>query len=107
MYEAVLGKEGFRKGMDLYFQRHDGQVRYRCTAVLLGSRILACMGASTGDVCCKTRPRTSYPSLTNVVIVAHAHPTTHCHPALQAVTCDDFLAAMADANGEDLSALGK
>lgn len=49
MYEAVLGKEGFRKGMDLYFQRHDGQ----------------------------------------------------------AVTCDDFLAAMADANGEDLSALGK
>ena len=42
LYEAVLGKEGFRKGMDLYFQRHDGQ----------------------------------------------------------AVTCDDFLAAMADANGE-------
>lgn len=26
MYEAVLGREGFRKGMDLYFQRHDGQV---------------------------------------------------------------------------------
>ena len=26
MYEAVLGKAGFRKGMDLYFQRHDGQV---------------------------------------------------------------------------------
>lgn len=49
MYEAVLGKQGFRKGMDLYFQRHDGQ----------------------------------------------------------AVTCDDFLAAMADANGEDLSALAR
>ena len=47
LYEAVLGKDGFRKGMDLYFQRHDGQ----------------------------------------------------------AVTCDDFLAAMADANGEDLSSL--
>lgn len=29
LYEAVLGKAGFRKGMDLYFQRHDGQVRYR------------------------------------------------------------------------------
>jgi hypothetical protein len=28
LYEALLGKEGFRKGMDLYFQRHDGQVRY-------------------------------------------------------------------------------
>jgi hypothetical protein len=26
---------------------------------------------------------------------------------LQAVTCDDFLAAMADANGEDLSGIGK
>lgn len=24
MYEAILGKEGFRKGMDLYFKRHDG-----------------------------------------------------------------------------------
>jgi aminopeptidase N len=49
LYEQVLGKDGFRKGMDLYFKRHDGQ----------------------------------------------------------AVTCDDFLAAMADANNEDLSALAK
>ena len=44
MYQTLLGEDGFRKGMDLYFQRHDGQ----------------------------------------------------------AVTCDDFLAAMADANGADL-----
>jgi aminopeptidase N len=49
LYETVLGKAGFRKGMDLYFKRHDGQ----------------------------------------------------------AVTCDHFLAAMADANGVDLSSLGK
>ena len=45
MYEALLGREGFRKGMDLYFARHDGQ----------------------------------------------------------AVTCDDFRMAMADANDVDLS----
>ena len=45
MYQTLLGKDGFRKGMDLYFNRHDGQ----------------------------------------------------------AVTCDDFLAAMADANDRDLS----
>jgi len=45
MYQTLLGVEGFRKGMNLYFKRHDGQ----------------------------------------------------------AVTCDDFLAAMADANGRDLS----
>ncbi|WP_136417554.1 aminopeptidase N [Herbaspirillum sp. ST 5-3] len=45
MYQTLLGREGFRKGMDLYFQRHDGQ----------------------------------------------------------AVACDDFRAAMADANGRDLS----
>ncbi len=25
MYETILGRDGFRKGMDLYFQRHDGQ----------------------------------------------------------------------------------
>ncbi len=45
MYRTLLGADGFRKGMDLYFERHDGQ----------------------------------------------------------AVTCDDFRAAMADANGKDLS----
>jgi aminopeptidase N len=45
MYQTILTKDGFRKGMDLYFQRHDGT----------------------------------------------------------AVTCDDFLSAMADANNVDLS----
>ncbi|NYZ14316.1 aminopeptidase N [Azospirillum sp. RWY-5-1] len=45
MYHTLLGAEGFRRGMDLYFQRHDGQ----------------------------------------------------------AVTCDDFAAAMADAGGVDLT----
>ncbi|KAK1442009.1 puromycin-sensitive aminopeptidase [Babesia gibsoni] len=45
MYKTILGEDGFRKGMDLYFERHDGQ----------------------------------------------------------AVTCDDFRAAMADANGVDLT----
>jgi aminopeptidase N len=45
MYATLLGKAGFRRGMDLYFQRHDGQ----------------------------------------------------------AVTCDDFRNAMADANGVDLA----
>jgi aminopeptidase N len=44
MYATMLGKQGFRRGMDLYFERHDGQ----------------------------------------------------------AVTCDDFRAAMADANSADL-----
>lgn len=44
MYQTLLSQKGFRKGMDLYFERHDGQ----------------------------------------------------------AVTCDDFLSAMADANGKDL-----
>lgn len=48
MYRTLLGKDGFRKGMDLYFQRHDGT----------------------------------------------------------AVTCDDFLNAMADANGADLNQFG-
>ena len=25
MLQTVLGKEGFRRGLDLYFERHDGQ----------------------------------------------------------------------------------
>ncbi|MFO7639957.1 MAG: aminopeptidase N [Candidatus Competibacteraceae bacterium] len=45
MMQTLLGRDGFRRGMDLYFQRHDGQ----------------------------------------------------------AVTCDDFVAALADANGVDLT----
>lgn len=45
MYKTLLGNQGFRKGMDLYFKRHDGQ----------------------------------------------------------AVTCEDFFAAMRDANGADFS----
>ena len=45
MYQTLLGRDGFRKGMDLYFRRHDGQ----------------------------------------------------------AVTCDEFVAAMADANQRDLT----
>ncbi|MDY7577935.1 aminopeptidase N [Herbaspirillum sp. RTI4] len=49
MYQTLLGRDGFRKGMDLYFARHDGQ----------------------------------------------------------AVTCDDFRAAMADANGRDLDLFGR
>ena len=49
MLAGFLGLDGFRRGMDLYFARHDGQ----------------------------------------------------------AVTCDDFLAAMADANNTDLSAFGR
>jgi aminopeptidase N len=45
MLHTLLGEEGFRRGLDLYFERHDGK----------------------------------------------------------AVTCDDFVAALADANGRDLS----
>ena len=49
MYQTLLGRDGFRKGMDLYFERHDGQ----------------------------------------------------------AVTCDDFRSAMADANDADLEQFGR
>ena len=49
MYQTLLGRDGFRRGMDLYFERHDGQ----------------------------------------------------------AVTCDDFRAAMADANDLDLGQFGR
>src|SRR5690606_5233078 len=49
MYQTLFGRDGFRKGMDLYFARHDGQ----------------------------------------------------------AVTCDDFRAAMAAANGADLEQFGR
>ena len=49
MLQTLVGVDGFRRGMDLYFKRHDGQ----------------------------------------------------------AVTCDDFVAAIADANGRDLTQFGR
>jgi len=49
MLQTLVGRDGFRRGMDLYLQRHDGQ----------------------------------------------------------AVTCDDFVAAVADANGRDLARFGR
>jgi aminopeptidase N len=49
MIQTLVGRDGFRKGMDLYFQRHDGQ----------------------------------------------------------AVTCDDFAQAMADANPDSRHAAGQ
>ncbi len=49
MLQTLVGRDGFRRGMDLYFKRHDGQ----------------------------------------------------------AVTCDDFVAAIADANGRNLAQFGR
>ncbi|HPU52415.1 MAG TPA: aminopeptidase N [Burkholderiaceae bacterium] len=49
MLQTLVGRDGFRRGMDLYFKRHDGH----------------------------------------------------------AVTCDDFVAAIADANGRDLTQFGR
>src|SRR5690606_10468284 len=49
MLQTLVGRDGFRRGIDLYFERHDGQ----------------------------------------------------------AVTCDDFIAAIADANDSDLSCFGR
>ena len=39
MYQTLLGKAGFRKGMDLYFQRHVGQVRGMSLACVLCSTL--------------------------------------------------------------------
>lgn len=74
MYRTLLGADGFRKGMDLYFSRHDGQVHFdgewRREAFFLATHCSQAQGLTCG-----------WP---------------------QAVTCDDFRAAMADANGKDL-----
>jgi hypothetical protein len=35
LYHTLLGAEGFRKGMDLYFKRHDGQVSLYLLSMLV------------------------------------------------------------------------
>jgi aminopeptidase N len=44
MYQTLLGKEGFRRGMDLYFERHDGQ------AVTTDDFLAAMTDANTVDL---------------------------------------------------------
>jgi aminopeptidase N len=44
MMHTILGKEGFRRGMDLYFQRHDGQ------AVTCDDFVKAMEDANTADL---------------------------------------------------------
>ena len=41
MYETLLGRDGFRKGMDLYFARHDG-------AAVTTDDFVACMADANG-----------------------------------------------------------
>ena len=78
MYRTLLGVDGFRKGMDLYFERHDGQVAPPLP------------------------PPTTHrsPPTTHHSPLHPSPPTAHDG---QAVTCDDFRAAMADANNVDLT----
>ncbi|KAK4801971.1 hypothetical protein SAY86_000174 [Trapa natans] len=45
MYKTLLGSQGFRKGMDLYFQRHDGQ------AVACEDFFAAMRDANNADFC--------------------------------------------------------
>ena len=40
MYRTLLGAEGFRKGMDLYFERHHGQARHPRSCRRLRRRLL-------------------------------------------------------------------
>jgi hypothetical protein len=119
--------------MDLYFQRHDGQVRciffnitHRHIQLLIGhcrtNYIVAGSGCSrewmdlyfqchveqVGQRGSQSRKQLSQrvPSFKRChPASAHLCCVTLLHLLLQAVTCDDFLAAMADANGEDLSGI--
>ncbi len=111
--------------MDLYFQRHDGMARWvdssrvRCdTNLLLDSASMHCSrvpgllrhptAASTGaQTCCPAgRHLPRHPGFHGSHSPIHIATRFVAFPA-QAVTCDDFLAAMADANSEDLSSLAK
>ncbi len=45
MYQSLLGEEGFRRGLDLYFERHDGQ------AVTTDDFLAAMSDANNVDLC--------------------------------------------------------
>ena len=54
MYATLLGRDGFRRGMDLYFQRHDGQARgppLRGPARIALQRLFAAPGRANCVLC--------------------------------------------------------
>jgi len=92
MYQTLLSKEGFKKGMDLYFERHDGAAGKLLHIMYLKAPVIDRTIERTNDRT-NERTRSEINALTYV-------PLSRLNVI---VTCDDFLAAMADANGKDLS----
>jgi aminopeptidase N len=64
MIETIVGRDGFRKGMDLYFERHDGQ------AVTTEDFVAAMADANEVDL---TQFKTWYDQAGTPVIKVHAH----------------------------------
>lgn len=50
LYHTLLGPEGFRKGTDLYFKRHDGQVGRWPSRLSPRGSVWGCVFARAGGV---------------------------------------------------------
>jgi aminopeptidase N len=98
MYATLLGRAGFRKGMDLYFQRHDGSRPYSLPDPTPRKR-----GGRGSGVRAANNPLGPRPPKAGVACLGCVPRVTREEVRRCAVTCDDFRAAMADANGVDLT----
>ncbi len=104
MYQTLLGKEGFRKGIDLYFQvtiQYASQVHLH--QLKLGKHFQSLQHSYCTVTLSFWMMELNNKLITNKAFVCGC---LQRHDG-QAVTCDDFLAAMADANGVDLSGIAR
>lgn len=110
MYQTLLGREGFRQGMDLYFQRHDGQ------AVTCNDFRQAMADANQRDLTqfegWYSQPGTPYVSVQThydaaaqtyaVTLAQHHKPAPHA-PIVHAPLLIPFALGLVDTNGQDLA----
>ena len=113
MLRRMIGPEKYREGMDLYFERHDGQAVtiedfYACFEAVTGQDFSAFRRwyAQAGTPEVKVTESWDAASATLRVTFAQATPPTPCQPVKQPVPVP-LLCALLDGKGGHVSAEGR
>ncbi|MCX8565380.1 MAG: alanyl aminopeptidase, Metallo peptidase, MEROPS family M01 [Glomeribacter sp. 1016415] len=111
MYQTLLGREGFRRGMDLYFQRHDGQAvtcdDFRQAMADANQRDLTQFEgwySQLGTPYVSVRTRYDEAAQTYAVTLAQHHkPAPNAPQVVRAPLLIPFALGLVDTNGQDLA----
>ena len=111
MYQTLLGRDGFRQGMDLYFQRHDGQAvscdNFRQAMAEANQRDLAQFEhwySQLGTPYILVRSEYDEAAQTYTVTLAqHYKPVLNAPHTARTPLLIPFAIGLVDANGQDLA----